>query len=88
MLRDLDMDQGNQDGNDQGHKAYNRRELRHDGQRNLRQGERGVLPNGSRKDLPQVRVLLPGEDRGLLRQLDISTDLLDLGTEPNPWYSE
>ena len=34
------------------------------------------------------RALLQGEHRGALRQeLDVSTDLLDLGTEPNPWWS-
>ena len=88
VLRRLQIDQGDQDGHDQSHRGHGGRELRHDGQRDLRQGERGVLPNGSSEGPPQGRVLLQGGDRDVPRQLDVSTDLLDLGTEPNPWWSE
>ena len=58
----------------------------HDG-RDLRHGEQGALPNGS-DGRDEGRALLRGEHGGALRQeLDVSTDLLDLGTEPNPWWS-
>ena len=58
----------------------------HDG-RDLRHGDQRALPNGS-DGQEQGRALLRGEHGGALRQeLDVSTDLLDLGTEPNPWWS-
>ena len=58
----------------------------HDG-RDLRHGEQRALPNGS-DGRDEGRALLRGEHGGALRQeLDVSTDLLDLGTEPNPWWS-
>ena len=46
VLRRLQIDQGDQDGHDQSHRGHGGRELRHDGQRDLRQGERGALPKG------------------------------------------
>ena len=59
----------------------------HDG-RDLQHGDGRVLPNGS-DGRDEGRALLRGEHGGALRQeLDVSTDLLDLGTEPNPWWSE
>ena len=58
----------------------------HDG-RDLRHGDGRALPNGS-DGRDEGRALLRGEHGGALRQeLDVSTDLLDLGTEPNPWWS-
>ena len=58
----------------------------HDG-RDLRHGDQRALPNGSDGRV-EGRALLRGEHGGALRQeLDVSTDLLDLGTEPNPWWS-
>ena len=58
----------------------------HDG-RDLRHGDQRALPNGS-DGQDEGRALLQGEHGGALRQeLDVSTDLLDLGTEPNPWWS-
>ena len=58
----------------------------HDG-RDLRHGDQRALPNGS-NGRDEGRALLRGEHGGALRQeLDVSTDLLDLGTEPNPWWS-
>ena len=81
------MDLGDQDGYDQRPQGHDSRDLQHDGRRDLRQGERGVLPNGS-DGLLEGRALLQGGHGGALRQeLDVSTDLLDLGTEPNPWWS-
>ena len=78
--RALRLDQEGQEG-------HGRDRAGHDG-RDLRRGDERALPNGS-DGQGGGRALLRGEHGGALRQeLDVSTDLLDLGTEPNPWWSE
>ena len=77
--RALRLDQEGQEG-------HGRDRAGHDG-RDLRRGDERALPNGS-DGQGGGRALLRGEHGGALRQeLDVSTDLLDLGTEPNPWWS-
>lgn len=85
--RVLQLDQGGQPGHGSERAGRDGRDLRQDGRRDLWQGDRALLPNGSYGQ-DEGRALLPGAHRGVPRhELDVSTDLLDLGTEPNPWWS-
>ena len=55
-------------------------------QGDARRDRRGLLPSGGCEGLLGVGA---HGDGGARRQgLDVSTDLLDLGDEPNPWWSE
>ena len=71
----------------EGHEGDGGKGVGHDG-RGLWHGVRRTLPNGS-DGQGRARARQQGGHGGVLRQeLDVSTDLLDLGTEPNPWWSE